>query len=261
MTPLTDRAYWDQIWSSNEAPTIDPRHDPHQARLDRIFARHLRPGARFLEVGAGNSAWPAHVAKHYGAEAWGIDFSRPGLDSAQRAAERAGVQVHFVEGDLMDGNVLAPRRFDVVYSGGLVEHFEDPGPLMRRLGELVAERGLLITTVPNLRGLPGSLQRWADPDCFARHVVFTPETLDRAHALGSFYPIEPTHYTGALDLGSLNLGRRMDSLPRLARALAWRSFAGGRRLAEGMLRATRSQGAGALLSSAIIGIYRLADRS
>src|SRR6185503_9630178 len=141
-------------------------------------------------------------AEAHRSEGWGIDFSRPGLAMAARAAARAGQKVRLVEGDLFDRTRLPAHHFDVVYSGGFVEHFPDAAPLMRRLAELVRPGGVVVTAVPHLRGLNGWLQRLVDPDCFARHVAFTPHSLDAAHASGGLRPLAPAGYVGVIDLAA-----------------------------------------------------------
>jgi SAM-dependent methyltransferase len=262
METLADRSYWDQVWANAAVPSVAPERDPHQAALDGLFRRLLdvpAGGARFIEIGAGASAWPAHVARASGAEAWGIDLSPAGLAVTAEAAARAGVPVRLIEGDFFDEAMLPARAFDVVYSGGFVEHFLDPAPVMRRLAQLVSERGVVVTTVPNLRGVNGALQRWADPECYARHVVFTPDGLDHAHALGGLYPIEPARYLGALDLASVNLSRRLSPLPRPVRAIVWRTLGGTRRLAHAAMTGLRADSGGATFAPAILGTYALSS--
>ena len=107
---LTDQSYWDSVWSFTddhlrEAPSILPDRDPHHAWLERRFRTHLAPGSRFLEVGAGGSAWPAYAAR-FGAEGWGIDFSKGGLSIAAACAARDGVRVQLVAGDFFDRSLL-----------------------------------------------------------------------------------------------------------------------------------------------------------
>ena len=256
MDSLTNQQYWDDVWAAGEVPSVDIAQNPHQRELDVRFRRYLKPGARFLEVGVGASAWPAHVARQTGAEAWGIDFSRPGLDSAQRAADRAGVSVRLVQGDLFDGAALPARAFDLVYSGGFIEHFEDPTPVMRRLGELVRDGGVVLTTVPNLRGVNGALQKWADPEVYAKHIVHTCESLDRAHAAGGMVPVEPARYLGAMDVSSVNFSQRFVALPKPLQAVLWRSMSLSRVMANGMLRVVRKTDGGERFAPAILGIYR-----
>jgi 2-polyprenyl-3-methyl-5-hydroxy-6-metoxy-1,4-benzoquinol methylase len=256
---LTDRDYWDRVWAftdDDQTPRIHVDVDQHQAFLDRTFAARLAPGRRFLEVGAGGSAWPAHVAARYGAEGWGIDFSRPGLEMAARAARRGGVCVSLVEGDFFDPTKLEAGSFDVVYSGGFVEHFPDAAPLMARLAGLLAPGGVVVTTVPNLQGLNGWLQRLADPECFARHIVFTPSTLDAQHALGGLVPVLAARHLGVLDMGAVNFLRLAAHLPSVVLRLLWLFLSGSRRIAEGAAAVARVRDGGLWLAPSLIGIYR-----
>lgn len=256
---LTDQSYWDSVWSFTgehlrEAPFIGA--EVHQAHLSERFRRHLRPGARFLEVGVGGSAWPAHVAARFGAEAWGIDFSRGGLALAAACAGRDGVKVRLVEGDLFAPERLPGAAFDVLYSGGFVEHFPDARPLMRRFADLLAPGGVVVTAVPNLAGLNGILQRFCDRACFERHVVFTPATLDAAHALGGLRPVEPADYLGVFDVGSVNFSRLASKLPASALKLFWAALSQSRRGCEKVASRLGLTHGGRFLAPGITGVYR-----
>jgi SAM-dependent methyltransferase len=257
---LTDRGYWDEIWSGSDdaasaPPEIDVHRDPHQALLDRVLAARLPRGGRFVEVGAGGSVWPARMAWR-GGEAWGIDFSRAGLGRTAKAAERAGVAVHLIEGDLFDERLLPAGAFDLVYSGGFVEHFADAAPLMRRLAALLAPGGVVVTTVPNLIGLNGLLQRLVDRECYARHVVFTPASLDRAHAAGGLVAVEPARYVGVLDLGSVNFARVAARLPAPALKALWAALSLGRRAGEALGARLGLAHGGPRWAPGLMGIYR-----
>jgi 2-polyprenyl-3-methyl-5-hydroxy-6-metoxy-1,4-benzoquinol methylase len=261
--PLTDQRYWDAVWTFTDdhtkvAPAIHTDHDTHQAWLDRQLGRRLTSGTRFLEVGAGGSAWPAHVARHYGAEAWGIDFSRPGLELAALAATRQRVQVRLVEGDLFDPRALPDRGFDVVYSGGFVEHFPDAEPVMARLAALLRPGGVVVTAVPNLAGLNGLLQRVVDADCWARHVVFTPTRLDRAHALGGLRPVVPARHLGVCDLGAVNFSRLASRLPPPALRVLWAGLSLARRTTEAVAARLGRDDGGWILAPGIVGVYERA---
>lgn len=254
---LTDRSYWNHIWSSVATSSIDLVGDPRQAWIDRCLRTRLRPGRRFLEVGVGGSQWPVHAARVYGADSWGIDFSRPGLTAVDRAARAARVAVRLVEADLFDESALPRAAFDVVYSGGFVEHFADAGPLMRRLATLLRPGGVVVTSVPNLLGINGLVQRVVDRACYDRHVLFTPRSLDAAHFCGGLVPVSSARYLGVLDLGAINFGP-LDGLPKELRRVFWVALGLSRSAAEGLgFMLGRSDG-GKLLSPSLCGAYRAA---
>src|SRR5438270_7917909 len=87
---LTDESYWNAIWNftgGHDATPAPPNEaEPTTKWRDQSIAKYLGPTRRFIEVGAGGSPWPAFVTKKYNAEAWGVDFSRPGLQLAAKAA-------------------------------------------------------------------------------------------------------------------------------------------------------------------------------
>jgi SAM-dependent methyltransferase len=256
---LTDQGYWDAVWTfaDDHADAAVPRvHGGFMERwLMRAFAPHLGPGRRFLEVGAGGSAWPAYVAARFGAEAWGIDFSRQGLDLSARAVVAGTAPVHLIDGDLFDRDKLPLASFDVVYSGGFVEHFPTPRPLMERLAELVTPGGVVVTAVPNLCGLNGLMQRALDMETWRRHVVLSPAALDAAHATGGLMPLEPARFLGLADVGAVNWSRLAERLP--PPAMRGVSFGLAKlRAAANWLEARTGRDGGRFLSPSVGGIYR-----
>ena len=258
---LTDQTYWDEVWQFTGDYASEPSARVETAMTDRFlqaaFAAHLAPGRRFVEIGAGGSQWPGHVARTLGADAWGIDFSRPGLTLAARAAADVRARVKLVDGDLFDPSRLPEHAFDVVYSGGFIEHFPSPRAVMERFVALLAPGGVVVTLVPNLGGVNGALQKLADRDTFARHVVHTPASLDAAHASANLLPVEPTRYLDVIDLGCVNLSRLATSLPRHV----WRSLNYGMSLMRraGIVWSARTGSDGGRLFAPMLGgVYRRA---
>jgi SAM-dependent methyltransferase len=259
---LTDQRYWDDVWRYTDdfASTPAPRiYDAMTDRfLQRAFRIHLGKSRRFLEVGAGGSPWPAWIASAIGAEAWGIDFSRAGLAMAARAVAADGARVSLVEGDLFDKERLPARYFDVVYSGGFVEHFPNPRPVMERFADLIAPGGVMVTLVPNLCGINGLVQRVVDKETFERHVTLSTHSLDAAHATGGLVPVEPARYLDLFDLGAVNLSRVANWMP----SPAWRgvnyALALARRAGVWYSRRQDTDG-GRWFAPMIGGIYRRAD--
>ena len=223
--------------------------------LVRVFAMHLGRGGRFLEVGAAGSPWLGHVARTLGAEAWGLDPSPLGLARAARAAADVRDRLTLVAGELHDRALLPAGTFHVVYSGGWVERLPSSRPTLERFTELVAPDGVVVTVVPNLRGVNGALQALADRDTFARHVVHTPETLDAVHADAGLVPVERTRYLDLVDLGCVDWTRLAGRLPRQL----WRAVSYGLSLSRraGIAVAARTDAdGGRLLAPMIGGVYR-----
>jgi SAM-dependent methyltransferase len=75
----------------------------------------------------------------------GVDFS-PKIVELREAFQRAGVEAELVQADFLQWN--PGRRFDVVYSVGFVEHFDNYREVVERHWDLVAEDGILVLVVP-----------------------------------------------------------------------------------------------------------------
>jgi len=201
---LTDEAYWDDVWRRTAPPEhIHPWKNPVEARLSRFFRRALPRGGRCLEVGCAASVWLPFFAKELGAEPWGVDFSAVGLDIAQRNLSRAGAQGKLVQGDFF--KVDLPRNsFRVIYSLGVVEHFEDPTPYFRRSYELLEPGGVAATVIPNMAGMAGKAQRWASARVYDLHRPFTPEQLDRFQTAAGLRARLAPRPLGVFSLGVVN---------------------------------------------------------
>ena len=89
-------------------------------------------------------------------------------------------------------------QFDLVYSLGLIEHFDDLQFVVRVHLNYVRPGGMLLLVSPNLQGVHGKSLRRLAPSLLARHRVFGPVELSEAfHCagieavktgyLGSFY--------------------------------------------------------------------------
>src|SRR5664279_5105299 len=133
-TNLIEADQWDASWAAISAPRrLRPWRDYVSWRFARIFREYIKAGDRVLEVGCGGSRLLPYFAKDLGAEVWGFDFAPAGVNNAKAALARAGVEGRIYRGDLF-GNAGVPLDFfDVVYSGGFIEHFTDTTDAVRHI--------------------------------------------------------------------------------------------------------------------------------
>ena len=136
--------------------------------LKRLLRRHIRPGAKVLEIGFAPGSLLAWASRRLRAEVAGLDSSPVGVESARGLFARLGVPADLRCEDLF-APTFPPGQFDLVYSAGVIEHFEDPAPAVRKHVELARPGGVALLTVPNYAGVYGRIQRWFDPENLAAH--------------------------------------------------------------------------------------------
>jgi len=205
---LTDVTYWDEGWWKQKRPErlrLYRDVDYETVRLLESAVRAAAPSGvadagewpRVLELGAGGSRVLPYLARRFGYAVYGSDFSWHGCRLLASNLGLVGVKGNVVCEDLFQ-SALAGEEFDVVYSSGLIEHFDDTRAVIQEHLRLVRPGGCLALIVPNFQGIQGRLWKRLAPALWARHRVFGPEELHasletlgleriRAGHLGSFF--------------------------------------------------------------------------
>jgi 2-polyprenyl-3-methyl-5-hydroxy-6-metoxy-1,4-benzoquinol methylase len=151
---------WDAIYSSRARELLGClpwESDRPVAALVELFDRDgFRPG-RVLELGCGDGVNAVFMAGR-GCAVTAVDVSSAALGLAREKEEAAGVQVEFVEADVLDLDP-ALRGYDFVFDRGLLHHlqvfqFEDykeavadrllPGGVLHLIGHHVSSRPALV---------------------------------------------------------------------------------------------------------------------
>lgn len=162
------QSYWDQNWT--RVPTPEPV-DPHDEALgnyvvrryhdyfSRLFREMDTRGARLLEVGCAKSGWLPYFAREFGFHISGLDYSAVGCAAERELLARHGLDAEIVCADLFNPPESMRESYDVIVSFGVVEHFEKTELCLSALGAMLKPGGLLITTIPNMVGMVGWLQK------------------------------------------------------------------------------------------------------
>ena len=185
MKRLTNADYWEEAVWKKQRPRRLILYRDYDFELVRLLHR-IAPGRnpRVLEVGAGGSLILPYLAKHEGFRATGIDYSFSGCRLAAENFHMQGTGGDVVCDDFLQTSIQA-GRFDLVYSLGLIEHFDDLQSVVRIHLNYVRPGGLLLLVSPNLQGVFGKSLRRLAPSLLARHRVFGPAELSEAfHCAG-----------------------------------------------------------------------------
>jgi 2-polyprenyl-3-methyl-5-hydroxy-6-metoxy-1,4-benzoquinol methylase len=151
------------------------------------FVRGFAPGARVLEVGAGDGKLVAIMAAQ-GLDAWGIDPS----PAACAVARSAGIEV--VQAGVDEAQVEAASQDGIVLWHSL-EHLDRPAAAMHRIAGWMRPASRLVVAVPNLAALQARIggDRWFHQDVPRHRTHFTPAGLVALLARAGFR-VERTHH-------------------------------------------------------------------
>ena len=91
--------------------------------------RLIPKGKKVLDIGCGSGRLDIELAKR-GAEVWGIDISKEVLAIAKLNADKSGVKINFLEGDICD---MAIPQADIWVGLGLIEYMPYPLAVFNKL--------------------------------------------------------------------------------------------------------------------------------
>ncbi len=151
-------------------------------KFSTIIEQFQLSGKKVLEVGCALSTWLSYFSIEHNMQVTGLDYSEVGCQK-----EREVLKNHGVQGEIVCGNLFEPpqqliEQFDLVYSMGVLEHFDDTresrGPAFFPYSK---PGGVVITEIPNMKGLVGAIQKFWGPEIFNKHVPLVKVDLQKAH--------------------------------------------------------------------------------
>lgn len=177
--------YNDDLAELKRRPLLPDLDRVRDRRIFELFQRHanLQVGSRVLEIGCGRSRWLPLLGMRLGCDVSGIDIEPFASELARANLAGAGVagKVFCRDGFRLQDNADLIERYDLVYSMGVLEHFDDVVDRVRLLSRYLRPGGRLLTTVPNMRGINWVLQRLGSREILEMHVVYDRKRLRRVH--------------------------------------------------------------------------------
>ncbi len=123
-----------------------------------LYPKHLPPGIgrKALEIGSAPGTNLIELHRRFGFEPYGVEYTPSGAEKNRALFSANGLKPeNVVEADVFSDEFCSRFRdqFDVVLSRGFIEHFKDPGAVVRTHLALLKRGGTLVIEVPNFRGI------------------------------------------------------------------------------------------------------------
>ena len=161
-----DAAAWDRPLRDTEL--YDPARRDVYNFIDEAKVRYLRPrlppGGNAIEVGAGSGRLLIRLGAERPYRLVALDYAPYAVRAVRENLRRSGRS-----GDALLGDALAlpfaDGSFDLMLSGGLLEHFREPAAVIREMTRVLRPAGLFYADIVPRRL---SLYRWSERGRMAR---------------------------------------------------------------------------------------------
>ncbi|WP_341226537.1 class I SAM-dependent methyltransferase [uncultured Arcticibacterium sp.] len=167
---LTSREFWLNYWESKKNLVFPV---PQNLILSD-FLREIcnkRNIKNSLELGGFPGHYSVYLQKYLDVDATLLDYViHPKIFTELLAANQLNEKgVHIIEADLF--NIKNKEKYDLVFSNGLIEHFENTQEIVNIHASFLKEKGTLFISIPNFKGLNGWMQKKFDKDNFEKHYI------------------------------------------------------------------------------------------
>ena len=166
----TSQEYWDEQRRGSLRLRFPPGLMVSTRNIRNILRKRVGPGMSFLEVGFAPGVHLSWVAQALGVNVAGVDFAENGVLQARRLFARLGLKADLRHEDFFNTSFPA-GTFDVVYSAGFIEHFDDPAVVVRAHVNLAKPGGRIIILIPHYGGIYGRVQEYFHPENLLLHNI------------------------------------------------------------------------------------------
>ena len=149
---LTTPVFWDNKYVAKPRTRVGWLRRRCRRKFDALLGEFMdlpgKPIADILELGCapGRMLERLHTV-HPPHRLHGIDYSKVGIEQARGFLCDAGIEATIHEADIRTFRLPAP--VDLAASFGLIEHFEDPVPILKDHSRFCRPGGHVAVTVPN----------------------------------------------------------------------------------------------------------------
>ncbi len=200
---LTERKFWEDYWNNKRDQLIGPVHESgfHNRVLDAVIASNKNIKSS-IELGGFPGTFSIYVKKKYDLETTLLDYfiDQSIVDDLLAANGLDQNAIHLIEDDLTLDHPIE-KKYDLVFSIGLIEHFVDTKGIIKRHLDYAKPGADLLIILPNFRGINGWLQRKFDKPNYDVHNIASMD-LDLLKSIADKLKIEnaSTYYVGRFSI-------------------------------------------------------------
>lgn len=150
---LTEKKYWSESWRKIKLPARYFYENYSHQIISNLMKKYIPRDLykNFLEIGGCPGRWADYFFTTYGMECDSLDYAAENLDIIGKNYKAIGIKGEAILGDITDSESIPKKKYDVVLSDGLIEHFVDSSGVFENHLKYLNKGGLLIVGVPNIK--------------------------------------------------------------------------------------------------------------
>ena len=172
---IVDQKHWDESYKDWEYYIAD---NETTAFMDTWIQKssEITTISSCFEIGCYPGSYLTHIAKRYNLVISGVDLTPEMGDRFFEWLNSEKINVgDFYCGDafeIIEKLKLQYKKYDMVYSCGFIEHFDEYLKVIERHGDILKQHGILIITTPNFSGAFQKIMHiLVDGENYKRHVI------------------------------------------------------------------------------------------
>jgi hypothetical protein len=165
MERLTDHNYWANYWANYEFKKV-----PEDV-LFKKYLHRLKDSRNFIEIGGFPGEIAAYFYKNICRDVTILDYyiDKQIVNKLEDANSISTGSIKYIESDFFEFTVTT--KYDIVFSYGFAEHFENTEDVINRHISLLSDKGKLLVVIPNFKGLNGLVQYLFDRETYKVHNI------------------------------------------------------------------------------------------
>lgn len=160
---ITDKEYWDNYWDNYQYDKV-----PKKVVFEKYMPL-LAEGGNFIEIGGFPGVFATTFFKRGIKDVTILDYyiNKNVVRNFENINGLPSETIRYIESDFFAFS--SDKKYDVVFSFGFIEHFEDTQDVISRHVDLLSENGQLLIIIPNFLGLNGKIQEKYDKQNLDAH--------------------------------------------------------------------------------------------
>jgi hypothetical protein len=193
----TDRAFWRNYWLQKPDLFNKPidRKSLFLPLFQEVVAYYKFNSA--VEIGGFPGTFSVLMKEEYGIPTDLVDYFVD-KELLSRFLSANGFQSDGLNAYEIDvfTDFISPKLYDLVFSIGLIEHFDDTERIVNGHIKFMNQNGVLLIIIPNFQGVNGIIQRLFDMENYKKHYI---ECMDKAYLrpyFSGFNEVEIEYFGG-----------------------------------------------------------------